>query len=149
MADIKVRECELEDIGTIFRLNSEEMHYEFSYEQTSDKLNALLNSTADKILVAEIDGEAVGYIHACDYDLLYAPHMKNIMGIAIFEKYKRRGAGRALLTAIEEWAAESGAEGVRLCSGEERTRAHEFYKSCGYSCGKKQLNFKKQIESKR
>ncbi len=136
----------MDDIDAILRLNREEMHYEFSYAQTSDKLNALLKSTSDKILVADLNGETAGYIHACDYDLLYAPHMKNIMGIAVFEKHKRKGVGRALLAAIEKWAVESGASAVRLCSGEERTDAHEFYKCCGFVFGKKQLNFKKTIK---
>lgn len=80
-----------------------------------------------------------------DYDLLYAPHYKNIMGIAVSPKYRRQGVGSSLLSAVEQWASETGAEAVRLCSGEERKGAHEFYKSLGYVNSKKQLNFSKKL----
>lgn len=85
------------------------------------------------------------YVHACDYDVIYFPHMKNIMGIAVSSQCRRLGIGKALLSKIEDWARESGAAGVRLVSGSERTEAHLFYKHCGYNTGKMQLNFKKRV----
>lgn len=41
-----------------------------------------------------------------------------------------------------KWAKETGASGIRLVSGMERSSAHEFYGHCGYNYGKQQLNFK-------
>ena len=58
--------------------------------------------------------------------------IKNIMGIAVADSYRKRGVGKALLEGIETWARESGAHGVRLVSGAARTQAHEFYNRCGY-----------------
>ena len=143
--DIIIRPCDITDAQAVQRLNYEAMGYKYSLEDTTEKLNKLLNDKADLILVAELNGEAVGYVHAVDYDLLYAPHYKNIMGIAVDPAYRRQGIGKTLLTAVEKWARETGAEAVRLCSGEERTDAHEFYKSLGYVNNKKQLNFSKNL----
>lgn len=142
---IKIRKAVTEDHNAIYLLNLHEMHYDFPLESTASKLDKILKSPDHLVLVAELDGKVIGYVHACDYDLLYATNMKNIMGIAVKDKYKRMGVGRALLSAVEKWASENGAECIRLCSGEERINAHEFYKSCGYTCGKKQLNFKKEL----
>ena len=89
----------------------------------------------------------IGYVHANDYDVIYAPPMKNIMGIAVSNRFRKEGVGRALLAAVEAWARETGAWGIRLVSGAERTGAHEFYRHCGYSGEKRQVNFKKYFKS--
>ena len=141
--EIVIRECREEDCEGICRLNCREMGYDFPIEETRRKLLLLIKSGRDKILVAEAGEAVVGYIHACDYDVIYAPHMKNIMGIAVSEEFQRRGIGRALLEGIEKWAKETGACGIRLVSGAARTGAHAFYRSCGYDGGKQQINFKK------
>lgn len=140
-----IRELMLKDSEDIHRLNTDEMGYEFSLDETKEKLLKLINSDSDKIFVAVIGDEVIGYVHANDYDLIYAPHMKNIMGIAVAEKYKRNGIGKALLSEIEMWAKETGAKGVRLVSGATRTNAHKFYHNCGYSGDKAQINMNKMF----
>lgn len=140
-----IRELMLKDSDGIHRLNTEEMGYEFSLDETKEKLLKLINSESDIIFVAVIGDEVIGYVHANDYDLIYAPHMKNIMGIAVAEKYKRNGIGKALLSEVETWAKETNAKGVRLVSGATRTNAHKFYHSCGYSGDKAQVNMSKMF----
>lgn len=141
--EFEIREYRDEDCEAICQLNSQQLGYDFPIEETRRKLTQLRKSGRNKILVAEADGTVAGYIHACDYDVIYAPHMKNIMGIAVSEKFQRRGIGRALLEGIEKWAEETGACGIRLVSGAARTGAHAFYRSCGYHGEKQQINFKK------
>ncbi len=141
-----IRELMLNDSDGIYRLNTDEMGYEFSLDETKEKLLKLINSESDKIFVAIISDEVIGYVHANNYDLIYAPHMKNIMGIAVAEKYKKNGIGKALLSEVEMWAKETNAKGVRLVSGATRTNAHKFYHSCGYSGDKAQVNMSKMFE---
>ena len=71
--------------------------------------------------------------------------MKNFMGIAVDPAYHRTGIGKALMAAVEAWARETEASGIRLVSGAERTGAHEFYRHLGFSGEKKQINFKKYL----
>lgn len=142
---ITIRECALTDCESIYLLNKNDLGYDFPIEKTAKRLEMILGSNKDKIFVAEYGGKVIGYIHACDYDVIYGPSMKNILGLAVDSHYRKLGAGKALLTAAENWAKETGSAGVRLCSGAQRKGAHEFYKRCGYICSKEQLNFKKYV----
>lgn len=137
----QIRDCTTNDLQAIFALNRDEMGYEYPISAMKKKMEALLKSSRNKILVAVVQNVVVGYVHACDYDVLYAPHMKNIMGIAVAADCKRQGIGTALLSAIEKWGKETGAAGVRLASGETRHGAHSFYQHCGYSGDKQQIRF--------
>ena len=141
--DTQIRLCALDDASAIYELNRQEMWYDYPVEKTTEKLSQLLKSKADRIFVAVANGTVVGYIHARDYDVVYAPQYKDILAIAVFSDYKKNGIGRALLTTVENWAKESGAAGIRLVSGSVRTGAHEFYRHCGYNGDKQQINFKK------
>lgn len=138
-----IRECCIDDANFIQKLNSDEMGYEYSLADTQLKIQQLLASDSDRIFVAVSDEAVVGYIHVNDYNVIYAPSMKNIMGIAVSSAYRRQGIGKSLFEKAEEWARLSGAKGIRLVSGSQRTAAHEFYLHMGYLNGKQQLNFKK------
>ena len=119
--------------------------YDYPLEQQKEKILQLIESPNDRIYVAESKEKVIGYVHANDYDTIYAPHMKNIKGIAVSGSWQRRGIGRALLNSIENWARQSNAKGIRLVSGSSRIEAHAFYRSCGYSGDKLQLNLKKMF----
>lgn len=140
---VEIREAVLNDAKAISELNNIQMGYKTSVEDTSERLVSILASKSNKVFVATVDGNVVGYIHANDYDVLYFPHVKNIMGIAVNEEFKRQGIGRRLIDAVEVWARNTNAVGIRLVSGAARKDAHEFYKHCGYNENKEQLNFKK------
>ena len=140
-----IREAALADCSAITRLNREEMGYDYPREKTFVKLQACLANPAHRILVAEWGGEVVGYLHLEEYDVLYAGHMVNVLGIAVSSAWRRQGVGRALLSAGEAWARSKGAVAVRLVSGEARKGAHAFYQSRGYTGNKLQRNFKKYL----
>jgi ribosomal protein S18 acetylase RimI-like enzyme len=144
---IKIREGQLEDNEEIAKLNTDEMGYNYPAEKTKKQLEKLLMDKGHKIYVATIDDKIVGYVHANNYDLLYASHFKNIMGIAVASNYRKNGIGKMLLSTVEQWAQNTGACGVRLVSGATRTDAHAFYNACGYSCHKEQKNYKKVFEN--
>lgn len=143
---IEIREAVPADAEVISELNESQMGYTLSAEDTYERLVSIPAKKSDKIFVAVIDENVAGYIHANDYDVIYFPHMKNIMGIAVKEEYKRCGIGRMLINAVEEWGRNTGAIGIRLVSGAARTGAHEFYRHCGFGGDKEQKNFKKMFE---
>ena len=145
LEDFTIREAISSDASAIWKLNCDEMGYQYPLADTVQNITKLLGSNSDKIYVAIYDDTIVGYIHANDYNLIYAPHLKNIMGIAVSRKYKRKGIGRALLQQVEHWARKSGAAGIRLVSGATRTDAHAFYRCCGFEGSKEQINLKKMF----
>lgn len=140
-----IREAALADCSAITRLNREEMGYDYPQEKTFVKLQACLANPAHRIFVAEWEGEVVGYLHLEEYDVLYAGHMVNVLGIAVSSAWRRQGVGSALLSAGEAWARSKGAVAVRLVSGEARKGAHAFYQNLGYTGNKLQRNFKKPL----
>lgn len=139
--NLYIREVNLKDATMLYKLNKEELFYDYSLENTVNRLKNLLENKNNKIFVAEVDGEVVAYIHGADYDLFYSDHLKNIMGISVASEYKRKGIGALLLREIEKWAKDTGAVGIRINSGSNRVSAHEFYLSCGYVLKKEQKSF--------
>ncbi|MDQ7094027.1 GNAT family N-acetyltransferase [Desulfosporosinus sp. PR] len=142
--EIAIRKCELRDLSEIVLLNKKEMGYDYPVEDTKVQLARMLKDSNHRIYVATVDDRVAGYVHANNYDLLYAPPMKNIMGIAVSSDYRKIGIGKMLLNEVEKWARDTGA-GVRLVSGATRTGAHAFYSACGYTCNKEQKNFSKRF----
>jgi GNAT superfamily N-acetyltransferase len=143
--NIIIRKANEKDAAAICKLSQEGLGYDYSIEKTQQKLIKLLKEYNHKILVAQLEGDCVGYIHGNRYSLLYCDEMINIMGIAVLEQYKRNGIGKRLLEAIENWGIEMGVSGIRLTSGETRTAAHQFYECCGYESHKMQKNFVKMF----
>lgn len=143
--EFTIREANICDAYALAELNRREMGYEYSAEATERNLREALSRSSDKIFVAVCGESVLGYIHACDYDLLFSPPIKNILGIAVSSEHIRKGIGKALITAVERWAKETNAAGIRLVSGESRTEAHRFYEKCGYKSNKMQKNFKKMF----
>lgn len=140
-----IREVCPADAPAIAGLNKSAMGYDFSPKATGERLERLLHQEGHKIFVAVADGTVLGYVHACDYDLLYAPHCKNIMGLAVDAGCRQMGLGRKLLGAVEAWAKTTGAAAVRLSSGAARADAHAFYRACGYTGAKEQKTFSKAL----
>ncbi|HHU37681.1 MAG TPA: GNAT family N-acetyltransferase [Propionibacterium sp.] len=140
------RAATLDDAAAIQRLNRDDLGYDHPLESVTEALTEALSSPRDRVLVAELDGEVVGYVHGEEYRLLYERPMVNVLGIAVSDTARQRGAGRALLTELEAWAHSRGAHALRLVSGDTRPGAHAFYGRLGFAPVKTQVNFRKPLE---
>ena len=138
-----IRDAVDDDYESIHLLNLNGLGYDYSKEQTKQRLAQMVKSTVCKIMIAECNGVIAGYIHAEDYEVTYSDSLKNILAIAVDDRFRRNGIGRALLSAVETWAKETGAVGIRLNSSMARTKAHVFYETCGYVNRKDQKNYVK------
>lgn len=138
-----VRQAVISDAKDIYYINKTSLGYDYDLEKQKAKIQAVLNDSTQVIFVAETNNKVVGYIHLVNYDVIYADNFKNCLGLAVDNDYKRNGIGSALLNQAETWAKENDAVGIRLCSGVEREKAHQFYQSQGYEVTKLQKNIKK------
>lgn len=138
-----VRQAVITDAKDIYYINKTSLGYDYDLEKQKAKIQAVLNDSTQVIFVAETNNKVVGYIHLVNYAVIYADNFKNCLGLAVDNDYKRNGIGSALLNQAEIWAKENGAVGIRLCSGVEREKAHQFYQSQGYEVTKLQKNIKK------
>jgi ribosomal protein S18 acetylase RimI-like enzyme len=89
-------------------------------------------------LVAELDGEVVGFVDArldrspdpMHRDIIYS----HVAEIAVSRRHQRRGIGGQLVRAAEEWGRERGAAFASLDFHPANTRASNFYQHrMGYS----------------
>lgn len=87
--NLQIRQCEIADAKAIHDLNTRELGYDYSEDKTKDKLVKILDSDKDKIYVALIDGHVIGYVHANDYDVIYAPHMKILWVLPFQATFKK------------------------------------------------------------
>ncbi|MBQ6264737.1 MAG: GNAT family N-acetyltransferase [Clostridia bacterium] len=104
-----------------------------------------LNREEEIVLVAEVDGRVVGFVHGEKYRCLYYETALNILGLAVLPDYQKCGIGSKLMMAIEMWANDNSIRIIRLNSGAHRTEAHTFYRNIGYVNEKMQLRFLKEI----
>lgn len=102
------------------------------------------------LLIAEQDGEAVGYIGAVpklDEDPLVdqaADKHVFITDLFIAEGYRGRGIGRALLQAVETHFAKSGYRQLRIGAVAANRPARQLYESLGYTA--REVLYEKSIE---
>lgn len=142
---ITVCRCIPIDYVELHALNINEMGYSSSEEQTKSQLSKILTDTSNAVFVALYDDKVIGYIHGAEYNLIYAEPMVNVLGIAVGAEYKKKGVGKALLSALEDWARERDIHSIRLTSGTVRTDAHVFYEKCGFIFKKNQRYFTKTL----
>jgi len=140
-----IRAATVNDAIAIHLLNTFSLGYDYPIDKTRKRVAFIINNQNARLLVAEVNGEVVGYIHATDYDCSYSDSLKNILALAVDEDHRGKGIGQALVTAVENWARNANSIGVRLVSSAYRTGAHEFYKACGYTDRKDQKNFIKML----
>lgn len=141
---MNIRKADKNDASAICKICTDDLGYECSEEFVSNRLKHI-DGSREAVFAAEIDGTAVGYIHAELYNTLYFEPMINILGLAVSRDHRRQGVGRALITCAENWAKEQGVNIVRLNSGNSRKEAHEFYRAMGYDNEKMQVRFLKKL----
>jgi GNAT superfamily N-acetyltransferase len=85
------------------------------------------------VLVAEIGGQVVGMVTG---QLLVSTAEGGatvlVEDMVVTEAVRHRGVGRALLRAVEEWAAAHGASRLQLLADRENLPALRFYEARGW-----------------
>jgi ribosomal protein S18 acetylase RimI-like enzyme len=87
-------------------------------------------------LVAQLDGETVGFVDAC-LELHPDPMLRPITycyvaELAVRAGHRNRGIGRQLTAAAEEWGRQHGAGFAVLDYHVSNGTAAEFYRRVGY-----------------
>ena len=144
-ADLCIRLAAADDADMLANLSTQ-LGYPSSVGQISRRLNALAARPDEHaVIVAELDGRVVGWVHAHIYTLLVDDPEVEIGGLVVDGSVRGQGIGERLMQAAEAWAKEQGCASVYLRSNTIRTRAHEFYKRIGYEIVKSQYAFRKKI----
>jgi len=142
---VVVRPMTLRDAETVARLSGQ-LGYPSSADDEERRFRALAGDPDVALLVAEDgDGRVVGWIHTGVRRFLTSDTFAQIDGLVVEASARRRGAGRALVRAAEEWARGRGFSVLRIHSNVQRTEARSFYETVGYEVIKSQWVFRKTL----
>lgn len=139
-----IRKANTTDYVELQKLSFEDLGYECDAELVKSRLENL-DPNNECVFVAEVNSKVVGYVHIIIFNTLYYKSMANIQGMVVAKEHQRKGCGKELMNAAENWAREKGIEMIRLNSGFIRPEAHEFYRAIGYSNEKEQIRFMKEL----
>jgi len=101
------------------------------------RMMRLRRKHAGEILVAEDDGQVIGFITVLGRVLPtlpdeYPKEYAKITELIVHEPYRGRGTGRKLIAAAEDFARQSGVSSIRLEASAGNARGRQFYTGAGY-----------------
>jgi|SRR5436305_5661950 len=122
-----------------------QLGYPTSPEEAGERLRDLASRPENAVLVAEVDGEAVGWIHVSALYSLEMDPCAQIQGLVVDDSRRGGGIGAALVEAAAEWAAGHGFRTLRVRSNSIRERTHAFYERLGFKRTKSQVVFVRPV----
>jgi GNAT superfamily N-acetyltransferase len=141
---VTVRPATLQDATAVAALSGE-LGYPVGVETLRGRLQAILASAADRMLVAaDASGDVVGWLQAHATCVVESGFRVEITGLVILPAVRRRGVGRALVAEAERWAKNVSAESIVVRSNANRLESHSFYPALGYTLAKTQQVYRKR-----
>jgi GNAT superfamily N-acetyltransferase len=141
-------DCPGRGAGALAR-RATQLGYPTSAAQAARRAAGILDRTGNRILVAEADGQVVGWIHVVESVTLESDPAAEIAGLVVDEPFRGAGVGARLVAEAEAWAAGQGYGRMRVRSNVKRNRARRFYDRAGFTVTKRQRNFEKPLEGSR
>lgn len=112
------------------------------------RLQSLIVEESALLLVAEIDGRVIGYVHGeIVIYLLFAGREMMITEVFVRERARGKGVGKALVTAIENEAVKEKCFRISVLNSREReSYKRSFYPGMGYSEREQTATFVKRLD---
>ncbi|HSP46006.1 MAG TPA: GNAT family N-acetyltransferase [Chthoniobacterales bacterium] len=142
--DFIVRRAQTADAAGMAELSGI-LGYPADRETMRSRLEKLSGREEHVVLVAEINGEVVGWIHGAEQPNLVADRIGEICGLVVADGRRTGGIGRRLVEEVEQWARGRGLDQVSVRSNIARTESHPFYERVGYVCLKTQHAYRKRL----
>lgn len=149
--DITIRPLKPSDIADVMQLHRElgwNPAFKADGSTLKQRLEALITEDDALLLVAEMNGQVVGYIHGeiVTY-LLFAGREMLVSELFVMEKARGTGVGKALLGAIEAQAVQRKCFRISVLNSREReSYKRGFYPSLGYEERSQTANFTKRLD---
>jgi ribosomal protein S18 acetylase RimI-like enzyme len=148
---VKIRPLRADDLDDVMRLHRE-LGWNPAFRADGTTLRGRLTTLTDVenalLLVAELGGEVVGYIHGeiVTY-LLFAGREMLVSELFVREKARGKGVGTALLSAIEAEAVKRKCFRISVLNSREReSYKRRFYPALGYEERAQVANFTKRLD---
>jgi GNAT superfamily N-acetyltransferase len=112
------------------------------------RIQSVLASPVDLLLLAtDESNQPIAWVQAHSAHILESGYRVEIVGMLVSHLFRRTGIGRALVSAVEEWAAKLKAEAIVVRSNISRKESHPFYQALGYKPTKTQHVYRKQLSA--
>jgi GNAT superfamily N-acetyltransferase len=141
---VSIRPARASDVDDIARLTAQ-LGYDVADSSLAQRLPGILARSEEQLVVAEIDGRVVGWLHAAASECVEEELFAVICGLVVDASLRRTGIGKMLITWAEEWARQRGCSVIRLWSSVGRKASHRFYEQMGYTIIKTQHAFAKSL----
>lgn len=104
-------------------------------EEGSDYFKNKINGTKGVCFVAEVDGQAVGYLAGRIFDAggAYLSKRAELDNMFVEEEHRSTGVGSALVNKFKEWCKDKGIEKMFVSAFSPNTRALAFYRKNDFS----------------
>ena len=123
-----------------------QLGYEVAPPLVAERLVRMTARSDQQFLVAELDGDVIGWLHVAVMEYIESGAFAVIGGLVVDRRHRKQRIGRLLMTEAETWARGHGCSIVRLSSSAFRTEAHRFYEHLGYANIKTQYSFVKALD---
>ena len=149
--NIKIRPLQRQDLDAVMKLHRElGWNPAFMADGSTllQRLKALITEENALLLVAEINGRVIGYIHGeIITHLLFAGKEMYISEVFVMEKFRGSGVGRALISAIEAESVKQRCFRISVLNSREReSYKRGFYSSLGYDERTQTALFTKRVD---
>ena len=141
---VLVRRAQASDAEAIAHLCGE-LGYPATAVDVEVRRAAIADSPDHAVFVADVDGTAMGWLHAAIVHSIEYERYVEIRGLVVDARTRSRALGAALLDAAERWALSHGIVRMRVRSQVMCERAHRFYERAGYVLVKQQKVFDKTL----
>jgi ribosomal protein S18 acetylase RimI-like enzyme len=130
--DVTIRDARPADARALAGLIGQ-LGYPTTAQAVEQRLERLASSEADRLVVAESNGEIVGLssLHT-SLTLEYNEPAAKLSAIIVDERHRGRGVGEALVTEMEAEARRRGCCLIFLTTAARRAEAHAFYRQIGF-----------------
>jgi aminoglycoside 6'-N-acetyltransferase I len=155
MSDVNVRLARLSDHAALSRLRAA-LWPQASADELARELTAILSGktpgtlplvefvaeTSDDALVGFVEVGLRSHAEGCDAAL----PVGYVEGWYAAESHRRRGIGKKLLAAAEEWARQQGCVEMASDTSPENELSQRVHKSLGFAEVERSVNFRKSLK---
>ena len=134
MSNLKVRRADESDIAVLLMLAEEFMpEVEATREKRMEILRKALKKPDYELVVAELDGEIVGFIDQwIVHDFAHGAKLSYIQNLYVISQHRRKGVGSRLLEEIIRSAENKGVLEIHVVTEFENKAAIDLYRKHGF-----------------
>lgn len=144
MDNVKIRLAKLGDEISLAQLATQ-MGYPVTAGEAKERLKDILRQKGEILLVADVYGQAIGYVLGTTIIEINTPKTLRLGGMVVNENYRQWGIGRMLMKGLENWTKKENFKIILVPTNIKRKSAHKFYEKIGYKKIKSQYVYEKEF----